>query len=132
MQDFLSLADGGRAESTPISNDGSGELYFYADLFLSLGAMTARDSGWYIEVYIVIQETSEWAVGDTGLTPSAADWVANFVGTTTSSGAINLALRHILLPPRNFKFILINNTGQAFTTSSGFFFKYSRYNIQST
>ena len=128
--DLNSLADGGNVLCDIISNDQTGELYLYMDLELYLNTQgSARDADARVEVYLLpTVDGTNYAYGDASTDPSQALKVGDFYfdAATTARRTI---VRGILLPPEDFRFLVMNETGQAFA-SSGNTLKYIKYNIQ--
>lgn len=127
-----SLVNGGnKITTTPLSNDGSDELYLYAMLRMTIAAQgTNRLAGANISVYFIPEVGATYAFGGDSLDPPAELLVWSF---SFDSGALaareNVSLP-ITLPPTDFHVLVINNTGQTLA-SSGNTLKIEKFGIQS-
>lgn len=129
--DLNSLADGGNVLSAAQSNDGAGELDLLVDVELDLAAQgSARDSGAYVALYLLTSsDGTNYDYGDGSTDPALTNWVGNFP-LDAATNARRVSIRGIPLPPSNYKWLLQNNTGQAFA-SSGTILTEKRYNLSS-
>lgn len=127
-----SLADGAnKITTTPISNDGSTELYLYADFQLYLAAQaSARDNGARVELYILPEISGNYCYGGDSLDPPRAMLVGSFEFDAATNARYS-HIRGVMLPPTDFHVLVINETGQAFA-SSGNVLVTKRYNMQSS
>lgn len=124
------LGDGANKISAALSNDDTAELDLYADFELYIGTTTAKDANAYVELYILTEmDGTNYVYGDDSIDPPATALVGIFRFPATVT-ACRDTLRGVVLPPTNFKVLLINETGQAFT-ATGNILSYARYNMQS-
>jgi len=128
--DLNSLADGGNVLGDVISNDAAGELYMFADVELYLATTTSRGTDARVELYLLpTVDGSNYAYGGASLDPANNTHVGDFQLDASATAARYVVLRNILLPPEDFRFLIINEIGVAFA-SSGNTLKYLLYNIQ--
>lgn len=125
-----SLADAGRAISAAIDNDAG--LYLYADLELVVSYATAPTAGTTAaEVYLLpTVDGTNYPEGSSTVTPQAALLVGSFEVRLGTTGPERLVLRGVDLPARDFKLLLCNKSGRAFT-ASGNTLKVRPYRVQS-
>lgn len=125
-----SLGDGANAISAAQSNDAAGELYLYADFELYIAATSARAADARVELYILIElDGSNYSYGGTALDPAPSMHVGDFQFDASGTAARYAHIRGVLLPPTDYKVLLINELGVAMA-SSGNTLKISEYNIQ--
>lgn len=114
-----SLADGAnKITGTALSNDASAERDLFATFRLALAAQgSARSSGAYVAMYFLPDENGTFAFGGDSLDPAEEHlvWRFSYDAATTARSNVSAAL---LLPPTDFHVLLINETGQAFASSS--------------
>ena len=125
-----SLGDGGNQISSALSNDAAGELYLYADFELYINTTSARGSDARVELYILIElDGSNYSYGGTALDPAPSMYVGSFQFDASGTAARYAHLRGVLLPPTDFKVLVINELGVAMASSSNTL-KWVKYNIQ--
>jgi hypothetical protein len=113
-----SLANDAYAETSAISN--SSDLYLFDDVELYIASFGATPStGARVELYMICKrlDDSSFEDGSTSVTPSPSTLVGVFDIREDSGTQIHI-LRHIPLPPSDFKYIVRNKTGQSFASSS--------------
>ena len=128
--DLNSLANGSRAISAGVANGT--ELDLYGDLELVVQYGTAPSAGTKIaEVYLLpTVDGTNYPEGSASLTPQKALLVATFESRNPSTTAVErLVVPGIPLPPRAFKLLLVNTSGQAYA-ASGNTLKIKRYKLQ--
>ncbi|HYW33481.1 MAG TPA: hypothetical protein VE869_18410 [Gemmatimonas sp.] len=112
--DLNTLANGGGVVSPLIENDTTLDQYADFELVVAHGAATTADTTW--DLYLVRMTDGTNYEDATNLRPPANGFVGSFVMDNTAS-----AQRHIvpgvLLPPRAFKVLLINRSGQTAAAS---------------
>jgi hypothetical protein len=119
-----SLANGARAVSAAVDNATG--LYLYADFECNF-ASAAFAAGAYVSLYLLESiDATNYEDGSTSVTPTAQALIANIPFRNATAAQIHAA-RGIVLPPTNFKILLINNTGVALA-ASGSTLKCIRYN----
>lgn len=127
--DLNSLGDGANAISASQSNDATGELYLYGDFEMYIAATSTRASDARIEMYFLIEiDGTNYSYGGTSVDPAPNTHVGDFQFDATTSAQYT-HLRGILLPPADFKVLLINEVGVALA-SSGNTLKWVKYNLQ--
>ncbi len=110
------LATGSRtAAGTEIDN--STNLDKYGFLELAVDFVSAPSAGAYCNIYMVMAlGGTTYADGSASVDPGADAWVIG-IPILASTAAQNKQVGPILLPPSKVKFILENQTGQAFPAS---------------
>ena len=94
------------------SNTGQG---IYADLFFNLGAVTAMTAGGNLAVWFLTSPDGSTFESTTVVPPRAPDAIVPLDATT---GSKVYAAKRVILPALNFKVLVQNNSGQAFTASA--------------
>lgn len=126
-----SLASGSRKLSGAISNDGATELNFWDDVELVVTFGTAPSVGEVVSLYLIpAADNSNFADGSDSVDPPATSFVGSFPLRAVTS-AQRLVVRGVQLPPTEFKYLIKNETSQAFA-SSGNTLKRVPYRTQST
>ena len=124
-----SLGDGANKLSGAISNDGASELYLYGDLELYIATTSTRASDARVEVYILIElDGSNYSYGGDSQDPAPSMHVGDFQ-FDAATAARYAHIRGVMLPPTDFKILLINEMGVAMA-SSGNTLKLAKYNLQ--
>jgi hypothetical protein len=125
------LGAGSNKLSAAFSNDAAGELDLYADFELYVAApSSARNANAAVELYILTElDGSNYVYGSDSVDPPATALVGVF-RLPADTTAVRDIIRGVVLPPTDFKVLVINETGQAFA-ASGNTLKYARYNMQS-
>lgn len=127
--DLNSLGDGSNVLCDVISNDQTGELYLYADIELYIATTSSRSADARVELYLLPSvDGSNYAYGDGSIDPAPNMHIGDFQ-FDVATAARRAIIRNILLPPEDFRFLIINEIGVAFA-SSGNTLKYILYNIQ--
>lgn len=111
-----SLANNAAALSAAQSNDAADEGDLYADLELAVTFGTAPTENALVEVYIVRTVDGTNHETDSAEGRPKNGYVGGFVVDNVTT-AQRLILPFVLLPPRDFKILLINKSGQAFPAS---------------
>ncbi len=111
-----SLANNAAALSAAQSNDAATEGDLYADLELAVTFGTSPTENALVEVYIVRTVDGTNYETDSSEGRPKNGYVGGFVVDNVTS-AQRLILPMILLPPLDFKILLINKSGQAFPAS---------------
>lgn len=126
-----SLANGSNKLSAAISNDAAGELYLYADFEMYVPTSSSRGSNARVDMYILIElDGTNYTTGGDSTDPAEDAWVGSFI-FNSGTAAERHHVRNVVLPPTDFKVLLINNLGVALP-SSGNLLKWSKYNLQSS
>lgn len=126
-----SLANGANKLTAAISNDAAGELYLYADFELSVPTSSSRGSDARVDMYILIElDGSNYTTGDDSTDPAEDAWVGAFIFNSGTAGERH-HVRNVVLPPTDFKVLLINNMGIALPSANNTL-KWAKYNLQST
>ena len=118
------LTDGTSVLSAAITNNTEADLY--ADFFLTVGFVSAPTFGYAVELYIVGSDGNNVYDDTTGPNPPMNGYGDTFpVRAQTAVQTIRIPM--IELPPRDFKVLLRNKTGQTFAATgnllTGFFYK---------
>jgi hypothetical protein len=131
----LSAIASGNAIISDLQIDNSTALDLFADVSINL-ASAAFAAPNYVGVYIYPLNSDNATFGDGRFGTSAAGppassyWVGNIILVATT-GAQEGTARGIIIPPGKFKWLLYNQGGVAFaTTSSGNTCLYRTYNRQ--
>lgn len=124
-----SLADGANAISGEIDNTTSLHLYMLIEVNIALQG-SARASDAFAEVYVLPSaDGTNFDTGDGSTDPSKSNLRA-----TMTFDAVTAARRgsvwNIVVPPKKFKLLFINETGQALA-ASGNTLKYALYSPES-
>jgi len=121
------LADGANKIGAEIDNTNGKNTYALCELYLALQG-GARDSGAYVALYIIKSvDGTNYEFGGDALDPPASSWVTNF--TLDADTAARYVGVDIPIPPCKFKFLLINETGQALAATLNTL-KYRTYNLE--
>lgn len=125
------LTNTSRKTSAAFSNDAATtERFLYADFELSLGTQTARTGSPNVVMYILPEvDGTNYATGSDTITPSS-ELIAGVFTFPADATAHRTILRGVLLPPSNFKVLIINNTSQTFN-ATGNTLKMQRYGVES-
>lgn len=114
--DLNSLANNGAVLSAAVSNDAADELDLYVDLELAITFGTSPTENSLIEVYVVRQiDGTNYETNSSEGRPKNG-FVGGFVLDNVTT-AQRLILPGVLLPPNDFKLLVINKSGQAFPAS---------------
>ena len=125
-----SLADGGNQISSALSNDAAGELYLYADFELYINTTASRAADARVELYILVElDGSNYSYGGTSLDPAPSMHVGDFQFDASATATRYAHIRGVLLPPTDFKVLVINELGVAMASSSNTL-KWIKYNLQ--
>src|SRR5690349_11261384 len=114
--DLNSLANNGAVLSAAISNDAADELDLYCAFELNVTFGSAPTENSLVELYIV------WQIDGTNYETNSSEgrpkngYVGGFVVDNVTS-AQRLNVPHVLVPPLDFKIMVINKSGQAFPAS---------------
>ena len=97
--------------------DNSSALDLFDDLELAVDFVSAPTAGGYVSVYLLpAVDGSNYADGSSSVVPSAQNLVAT-IDIQNSTAAQRLAFRNVPIPPGLFKYMVANNTSQAFPAS---------------
>lgn len=114
-----SLADAAQAVATS-AYDNSTNLYLFADVEWKHAALGyTPTAGAVIELYLIRQELgggSNFEDGNASIAPPAANLVGVF-NIRASTAAQTHILRHIPIPPAQYKWLVINRTGGTLPSS---------------
>jgi hypothetical protein len=103
--------------SSAFANSGSGNRYLQALFELVCTFASAPTAGKPVDLYILpTVDGTNYADGGGSTVPSAASYAGSFA-VRNSASAQRLVLEGIVLPPGDFKLLLINNSGQAMAAS---------------
>ena len=125
------LTNTSRKTSAAFSNDAATtERFLYADIELVLGTQTARTGSPIVQMYILPEvDGTNYATGSDTITPSS-ELLAGVFSFPADATAHRSIIRGVLLPPTNFKILLINVTSQTFN-GTGNTLKMARYGVES-
>lgn len=114
--DLNSLANNGAVLATAISNDAADELDLYCDFELNVTFGTNPTENSLVELYLVraIDGTNYETNSSEGRPKNG--YVGGFVVDNVTT-AQRLTVPGVLVPPMDFKILVINKTGQAFPAS---------------
>lgn len=117
-----SLANGSRAISSALDNDADASaknLYGDLELVVRYGGGPPAAGTKVAEVYLLpTVDGTNYPEGSTSVTPQKALLVATFESRVPSTSATErLVVFGITLPPRDYKLLLVNTSGQAYHTS---------------
>ena len=125
--ELASLPDG-ESRSADVSNDAAGELYIWADFELRTTTAPSRGYQGRADLYILPKiDGSNYSYGGDTVVPSISNLVGSFWLWEFSYAKV-LHLRDIRLPPSDFRVLIRNMCGQAFSTINTL--KMSRHNLQ--
>ncbi len=125
------LAVGGNAMGSEQSNDAGAELDFYADFQLYLAAGNSpRATGGNYSLYLLPEIGDNFAYGSATLDPQLELVVGSF-SYDADSAPRYAHLRHIMLPPTNWKALVINNSCIP-SAPTGNILVYDPYSVEST
>ncbi len=110
-----SLANTARAISSAIDNSGSSDKYLFCDAELSVTFGSAPVAGTVIALYFLPSVDGTNYPDDAYADLQEALWVGSFI--MRNATAQRRVLRGILLPPKLYKVVLKNISGQAFPAS---------------
>lgn len=113
-----SLASNSRAISSAIDNGTGRDLYGDLELVVTYGVAPAAGAK-VAEIYLLpTVDGTNYPEGSTSVTPQRALLVATFESRSPSTSvAERLVINGITLPPRNYKLLLVNTSGQAYASS---------------
>jgi hypothetical protein len=122
--DLNSLASASSVLSSLADIDNSSALDMFADISISLGSITPAAPNFVgVYLYPVNQDGTSYGDGlftggtqSTGV-PSPSYFVGSIVLTTTAKVQVGM-LERIVLPPGKFRWLVQNNAGVAFASSS--------------
>lgn len=127
-----SLGNGSRKLSAAIDNDtASTERFTHGDFELSLGTQTTRTGSPSVTMYILptVDGGTTYPTGSDSITPSS-ELIAGVFSFPLDATAHIAYLRNVVLPPSDFKVLLLNGTSQAFN-ASGNTLRMSKYGLES-
>jgi hypothetical protein len=123
--DLNSLANSAAVLSAVLSNDQATELDLYCTFELNVTFAVAPTENSQVELYIV------WAIDGTNYETNSSEgrpkngYVGGFIVDNVTT-AQRITVPNVLVPPMDFKIMVINKTGQAFpasgSTVKAFFF----------
>lgn len=123
-----SLADGANKIGAAIDNTSNLNTYMLVELYVATQG-SARDSGARVDLYLLeCADGTNYTYGDDSTDPPASALVGSFP-LDAATTARYVTLREIVIPPRQFKLLIINETGQALA-ASGNTLKYGVYNYE--
>lgn len=127
-----SLANAARAISGTIDNDAGLDLYCDLELVVQWDTSAPSAGTKIAEVYLLPSvDGTNFPEGSSSLTPQKSLLVATFESRNPSISATErLVASGIPLPPRDFKLLLVNTSGQTYETS-GNTLKLRPYKLQS-
>lgn len=118
--------------ATAIANGTALDLYADVSFLFTMGGTTTANSR--IDVYILPLNADGSTYGDGSASGSALPAVGYQVGSIgvrsgiTSGNPISGVIRGIALPPGDFKFVVVNQTGVALNAAAAADVKYRTYN----
>lgn len=125
------LAEGANAMGSEQSNDAAGELDFYADFQLYLAAGNSpRASGSSYSLYLLPEINDNFAYGSPTLDPQP-ELLAGSFSYDADSAPRYAHMRHVMLPPTNWKALVINNSCIP-SAPTGNILVYDPYSVEST
>lgn len=109
-------ASGGRSNAgTAIDNATNNDTYGLLELNVTFGS--APSSGAYVSLYLIPSgDGTNYSDGSSSVDPGADTWLLNIPLLASTSAQLKVT-KPFPLPPGKFKFILVNNTSQAFPAS---------------
>jgi hypothetical protein len=120
------LADGANKIGAEIANEADKYLYVNVELYVAAQG-SARDSGAYVALYLVpALDGTNYSYGDDSTDPPAHALIGQFL-LDAATTARRVTLENLLIPPLDFKLLVMNETGQAFA-ANGNTLKYRRHN----
>lgn len=125
------LTNGSRKLSSAIENDtASTERWLYGDFELDLDTQTARTGSPAVQMYILptVDGGTTYPTGSDSITPSSELLAGVFTFPADATAHISV-LRGVLLPPSDFKVLLVNNTSQTFN-ATGNTLRMSKYSLE--
>lgn len=117
-----SLASSARAITAALDN--TTDLYLFDDLELTVTYGTNPSVGATVDVYLIVAldgtNYEDGASGAPGTPAPVTSLIASFpIKANTSLQRVTI--RNVILPPGLFKYLLLNNTGQAMAASGNTF-----------
>lgn len=125
------LASDGNKLSAAISNDGSGEHWPYCMIEVNLNTQSSRSAGAHVAIYILPTiDGTNYSYGGDSVDPSPSTLAATlaFPADTTACRAVVYGVQ---LPPTDFKILLENKTGVAFSNDTNNSCKIAQYTVES-
>lgn len=130
--DFNSLATGSVVVATSAVTNGTAlDLYADVSFVLTMGGTTTAAS--YFSLYILPLNQDASTYGDgigTGSVAPVAGYLVSSVGVksgVTSGSTVTGTFRGMVLPPRSFKFAIVNNSTVALNASAAATVSYSTF-----
>ena len=125
--DLNALANGANKIGAEIDNTADKHTYALLELYLAAQGV-ARDSGGYVALYVIKSvDGTNYEFGGDALDPPSSAWVTNF--TLDADTAARYVGADIPVPPCKFKFLVINETGQALAATLNTL-KYRFYDLE--
>jgi hypothetical protein len=122
------LASGARSVASS-AIDNTSDLNLYVDIDLSVTFGSSPTAGRAVTAYLVPSvDGTNYADGSDTVAPAASLAVASFVVRAVNT-AQRLVKRGVMLTPGKWKWIILNDTDQAFS-ASGHVFTSRAYNLQ--
>ena len=120
------LANDARVIGSEIDNETG--KHMYADFELLCDFASNPSAGGYVALYLIPSlDGTNYADGDASIVPAESLLVGAFpVQANTNDQRIHL--RGVLLPPLKFKPLVVNKSGQAFTSDNDHALSYRTYN----
>lgn len=113
----LNALGAGSSSNASSAIDNSTTLDLFDDLELTVDFVSAPAAGGYVAVYLLpAVDGTNYADGSSSVAPAASLLVAT-IDILASTAAQRLAARMIAIPPGLFKYMVTNNTSQAFPAS---------------
>ncbi len=114
-----SLASGSGALSAAISNDGSGEFDLFADAELVVTYGTNPTDGNPVELWLVRQvDGTNYEDAAGGATPVyPRNGLVGIFSLQASTSGQRIVIPQIVIPPGDFKLLLVNKAGQTMAAS---------------
>lgn len=110
------LANAAAATSATISNDQTTELDQYADFELAFTMNVAPTADRALSLYIVRSVDGTNFEDGTAARPPRNGWAGAFP-SAASTAAQRVVVSGVLLPPGDFRVLLVNETGQSLSAS---------------
>lgn len=115
-----------------ISNDQASELFTHMAVEIDLAAPSSgRSLGGRVSIYLLHEmDGSNYDFGSDSIDPSPSSWVGHGLPPDDTT-AVYMHVHNIIIPPFDFKLLIMNSTGQDFA-GTGNTVSYNLYNLESS